>query len=225
MGNGRSGGGSKFAEGARALAATKITPLADKATIQALLQAYAKWLGQLSPEMQDVITGYTYGDFFYMNHALRANYPNNTSDPELAQRINLLQEALLSSKIPFDTTVFRGVETSISAADARKMIGQTMVEPGFASTSLDFHTGYEFTGFKEPGDNSVRTVYQFTLPKGLSGGYINTMSGNQSEQEMLLPKGSQFRISGVRTIQYRGPLGNEPPEKVVVIKAVYLGPH
>lgn len=224
MGNGRSGGGSKFAEGSRALAATKIAPIADLNTVQALLQAYFKWLNTLSPEMQAIITAYTYGDFFYMNHALRANYPENTSDAELAQRINLLQEALLSSKIPFDTTVFRGVETSISAAEARKMIGQTMVEPGFASTSLDFHTGFEFTGFKEPGNTSVRTVYQFHLPKGLSGGYISTMSGNQSEKEMLLPKGSRFRISGVRTIQYRGALGDEPPEKVVVIQAMYLGP-
>lgn len=219
MGHGKSGGGSKFAEGSRALGATKIEPMANGDLVQNTRHAYTDWALGLSPQEINHLKQYTYSHHHAINESLRGERP---MDPAMQREIDTMQGALLKAKIPEDMVVYRGVDTTISPAEARQQIGKDFINEGFSSTSLDFQTGFQFSGFKD--FETPHTVYQFTLPKGLSGGFIDGISGNKGENEMLLPKGARFRVTGVRTIQYGGPFGDEPPEKVIVIKATYLGP-
>lgn len=224
MGHGKSGGGSKFAEGSRALGAAPISPVAGMLSTMMVSDGYKAWQAGLTEEQRGLLDGYTDMYYQHMNYMLRNDGYTQGSNTYMNAEIDKLQETILSSKIPFDMTVYRGIEndTQYNVADLRKQIGQTMVDKGFGSTSLDFHTGYEFTGYKSPGDGP-RLVYQYTLPKGLSGAYLEGISAHPGEKEVLLPHGAKFRITGVRTINYRGALGDEPPEKVIVIQAKYLG--
>lgn len=210
MGHGNSGRGSKYAEGSRAVQGIAPNPLADSATVNLFQQGFEQWAQGLTQEERSIIKGYTVSDYLDMNRAIRAG----DGSPEMQHRVEVMQKALLRAQMPEAATVFRGISGTMDPANARKMIGKVVVNEGFSSTSLNFHTGYTFTG-RYKGN----TVYQFNLPKGSNAAY---MRGSR-EKEILLPKGAKFRITGVRTFTYRGAYGGSDPVQVTLIQADYLG--
>lgn len=220
MGHGRSGGGSKFAEGSRAAAMAKIAAFADPALVAEMHGGYSKWYDSLTPEDRALISAFTYSEFKQINKAAL----EGTSDPKLAAKVDRLNELLMRSRIPANTTAFRGIGRPISTMQARQMIGTTVGREQFTSTSLNFETATQFVGWQKEGSKAPRTVYQFNMPKGSRGALISPLSGNRDEHELLLPKGARFQITGVRTISYRGPEGDLPVEKYTIIQANYLGP-
>lgn len=214
MGHGVSGRDSKYAEPARGGGAEIDTmPLSAQMALE-FQQMFSAWANSaMTRAEREALANYAGIEYKDINHA--AKY--GTNDPRLQEKINALQQVLLRSTIPTDMTSYRGVTRSISAADARKMIGKTITEGRFVSTSLDFRQAYEYSS----DSGGKRTIYQFSLPKGLHGAYIDGSYGLPGERETLLPSKARFRITGVKTIHYSH--YGDPEEEITVIQATYLG--
>ena len=83
----------------------------------------------------------------------------------------------------------------------KSRIGSVVKDHGFTSTSM----------LKDAWGGDVR--YEINIPKGTNCAYVAHMSQHHSEMELLLNRGTSFRITGVREE------GGEPVVTMKVIRA------
>lgn len=98
-----------------------------------------------------------------------------------------IERALLVYRHLGNNVVYRGVPDSV-LGDIDNLIGGTFQDNGFVSTTLD----------KETPGIFGKTVMKIRVPKGAKGAFIDTIGkragGDKPENELLLPRGSKFRI-------------------------------
>ncbi len=101
------------------------------------------------------------------------------------------------------------------------------IDHGFISTSLAPHVAERHAGYQKTGraDDShtilVRcgTLYEITIPAGSPGAWVD-IHEDQREYEVLLARGSRFRVTGVR----QQPWAGDPPAAYTVIQMTLLPP-
>lgn len=125
-------------------------------------------------------------------------------------------------------TVYRGltvngVKRLTGNGELVDAIGTVVSDPAFISTSKDKEVAQDFSTNISADAHGMRGFMTISLPKGSNGvnvaRTINSKSGwDATEKEILLPRGSKFRITAinVRTDPKFG-------DKVVHIKADWLG--
>ena len=88
---------------------------------------------------------------------------------------------------PPPADVYRGVASNEFTSYVDKLgVGQTFTDSGFVSTSTSYATASSF------GGSSGGTVMKIKTRQGLS---IKAWSSHASENEVLLPRGSRFKIT------------------------------
>lgn len=221
MGHGKSGGGSKYAEGSRVGGGAAIQPF-DQGQAQQFLALYQNWVDGLSEADKQLLKDYTDQGHLGINKVARGERADNQYG-DIGLKIAFLQKILMKTSIPMNTMSYRGIRSGMTEAEARQMIGKTVEEKGFMSTSLDFGQAMRFTTLPDIGSSKTRAVYQLTLPKGLPGGYLEGVTSAGREHEMLLPKNARFKITGVRFMKYNDFFPSASEEKIIIIQAKYLG--
>ena len=161
--------------------------------------------------------------FNELNRKLRKNYPLYESpgaipdfsknidrpadlvhnDAHLLEATYTLDTLFERSKAPDVTYVYRGVRT---AEAERLKTGKVFQDDGFVSTTLDLDVAADFTSTK-------KVVMQIQVGAGQKILPIHQVSLTPFEGEMLLPRGSQFRIIGRDTQVING-------EEVEVVRVV-----
>lgn len=151
--------------------------------------------------------GYTAGSG-YMNRPLRGydhswsrsafrgvgNVDWNNESPNGARHINALTRLIGRSSYSHDIWLQRGVDTNgmqgflqtdnLSIGNIQSMIGQTFTDNAFHSCGAAKGTGF-----------SYRFIENIYCPKGTKMLYLNGRSAfNGSENEMLIQRGTQFRL-------------------------------
>lgn len=117
--------------------------------------------------------------------------------PQVAAHIAALDRGIAQSPAPRRMLVYRGVNGEVSARSGRKAVqdlkaGDTWIEHGFMSTSASERIGREYAkGFnvREGGELHI------TVPQGFPAAPIPSQFS--SEQEILLPRGTKFRVQSV----------------------------
>ncbi|EJW20255.1 ADP-ribosyltransferase [Paenibacillus alvei] len=169
---------------------------------------YSRWKSALTENEKGQITDYT-KNANPINSYLRENNGNLGANPNMDEKIELLDKALNKSKLNDTITVYRGTDGIIFGEEfqttlmkgnkvneevARKIKGQfegtMLLERGYLSTSIVL------------GNNFLarNVLIELKVPKGESAGYVDPISYFPGQLEMLLPRNTQYYIDNIRTI-------------------------
>lgn len=122
-----------------------------------------------------------------MNNHLRGKDKNPTLDTRNA--IRNVDAALNKGTVSEDTIAFRGLPAEMTK-DLKP--GDVFTDNGFVSTSLDRKAALKFN----------KNTTEIRVPKGSKGGLMDSVRtkadlirlDQKSEHELLLPRGSKFRV-------------------------------
>lgn len=153
------------------------------------------WLKEISPEERDSIEIYTMSAYSDMNSYLRGQ----ASSTYYINEIKQVAAALEKASLPEEVIVRRGSDYNmlielgidISEANKDKLVGAIVTDKGFMSTSPDAHGGY-----------SRRAIeYVIKVPKGSQAMYIDPISVNRGEKELLINRGGKYIIEDIEFIE------------------------
>lgn len=160
----------------------------------------------------DELRHYCKDGYLFINEALRGSPEKFYSDvtKTKARRIdNAFKHFGVASKEPgvvYRGTMFTardlGLEQGESLVTRRRFIrarfpvGATVMDRGYVSTSTERDIADHFRG-----DGEVGVLMHITIPKG-----VKVLAGSHNESEVLLPRGSRFKITHVEE-----PLGSDVP--------------
>lgn len=149
----------------------------------------------LSTKQRDAVDEYSGGGYADMNNILR-NPPDNPDeiDQEYIDQAALVQSAMAPA--PRATKAFRGmyanglgISKNPSLEEIQGLIGHTLVNDAFTSTSVDRKASF---------NGNVRL--EIEVPKGTPSIYLGTNSQFPKESELLLAAGAKMKIVGVEEI-------------------------
>jgi hypothetical protein len=145
---------------------------------------YAEWASSLSLDEKASLKGYKHTkDFYAINKAARSG---DKSDSRVNDLVGSIDSALNKGYLRQKTILWRGFEDS-----GRKLeVGGTITDHGFSSISLNIFIARGFSG-----KNGI--LLKIRAPKGTKTGYMETVDREYEENEMVLPRGSRFRIRKV----------------------------
>lgn len=154
-----------------------------------------EWKSNLDETEVEAVETYTSQAYENINSMLRGKVEG---DMESKMIVDTLDYAIEKSKVPFDISVYRGVRyaedlKNFFTNDAK--VGGTWSDPAYLSTSLDKTS---FSAFK-----GADVSFKINVPKGSSGAFLNgDLSKYPNEAEMLLPRGTKFRIDRIVKKKY-----------------------
>lgn len=103
---------------------------------------------------------------------------------------------MAKNKTAVPLKVYRGVQSATLAKDPQALVGKTLTDDAYMSTTTNpkfatFHTGFE----------KSRVEFEIDVPEGTSAINMEQFSGDafKGESEMLLPRGGSLTITGVKT--------------------------
>lgn len=164
----------------------QITP--DQAEVmQADMLAGEAW----SKEQESALAAYTGNDYRGINDRLRGRSKGDTFDGTIEQIRSALrptpQDLTVHRSVAADALGFPFGRESITLAEGKKLVGRTFHDRGFTSTSV------------EPlkGGNVVQL--RISVPAGAKAAYLESLSRNRREYEVLLDAGTHFKIERAAT--------------------------
>jgi hypothetical protein len=145
-----------------------------------------KWAAGLSDIERNAIAAYSSNSDAF-NPKLRAGAGG---PPDMAA----LDASLKRSVLPEDKTVYRGVQHDFINGS----VGDTFTDRAYVSTSTERGTADQFRTDHGRLGEEAGALIEIRLPKGTNGADMTALSLAYSESEILLPRGSRFRITGIR---------------------------
>ncbi|AQZ47430.1 putative ADP-ribosyltransferase [Paenibacillus larvae subsp. larvae] len=167
---------------------------------------YSKWKSTLTEEEKRQITLYT-----------RNASPINTylrdegigSKPDMDKKIELIDKALIKTKLKDSVTVYRGTDGIIfgkefqtTLMNGNKVNGEVAkkIKKEFEGTML-LERGYLSTSLVNGTLFLARPVLiELKIPKGGNAGYVDPISYYPGQLEMLLPRDTKYYIDNIKII-------------------------
>ena len=130
---------------------------------------------------------YAGSTFSRVNNGLRAN-AGDIEKVQAKKTVAALDKAIQRGTVPEDVVVYRGINSSTLAN--KFSVGDEFQDHGFVSTSLDKKIGEKF---------GKEAVLEITVPKDAKALAFDSIykGGHMDEHELLLPRGSKFRVTDV----------------------------
>ncbi|TKI36823.1 hypothetical protein FC683_07335 [Bacillus cereus] len=165
---------------------------------------YKEWSESLTADQRKDLNDYGARGYSEINKYLREEGTGNT---ELEGKIKNISEALEKKTIPENITVYRycgmaefGYQISDPIPSVKdfeeKFLNKIKEEKGDMSTSLSSDS----TSF-----GTRKIILRLQVPKGSSGAYVAGLDGfKPAEKEILLDKGSKYRINKVSEVVVKG---------------------
>lgn len=159
---------------------------------------FKSWEESLTPDEREAIYKWTANSkyFWNINYDLRFGRDRGEKTTKTVREgIEKLDRALKKSTVPSAVVahrVFDDQELASKILSGNAGPGTVVRDPSFMSTSINskFH-----------GPLSVFRV-RLTVPKGVRGAMVDSISKNPDELELLLPRGSGFRIKSIQPGSY-----------------------
>lgn len=142
---------------------------------------------------QPLRNGESHSGMLPKEDAYRRNHP--LSKREAVREIDRFTTL---GKFPENTVVYRGVSAAglgEYANNPQALKGKTIRDKGFISTTLDESVGRNFAkyyDFHHYSNEKPGAIFEIRVPKGTRAGMIPS-----SEREVILPRGSRFRVVDV----------------------------
>jgi hypothetical protein len=142
------------------------------------------------PDVEHSARAYTAGAYHPINEHLRGKRANLS--PENKRIVHDLDNAIEHSKLTENTTLFRGQVMTPSEAAALKP-GSVIHDKGYMSTSGSMATANAYT-WATTSRKSAPVITKIRAPQGTSALPVSKYSRAESENEVLLPRGSSLKI-------------------------------
>ncbi|PEA86927.1 ADP-ribosyltransferase [Bacillus thuringiensis] len=180
-------------------------------------KCYAKWSRNLTITEERSLTNYTTEKGYLINKYLRKNDGEIGGNEILDRDINNIDRALKKVKTTEVVKVYRRVgenafgmepdslrdKNKINIDKARefaeKFINTVRKDQGYLSTTLVSGLSQE-TKNKSPEIVLMPILLELNIPKGTRAAYINDLSHKPWEQELLIERGSSYKIHGMTII-------------------------
>jgi hypothetical protein len=151
---------------------------------------YEPWANGLAQEERAALVRYQEVSFGDINMSLRGQASSaGNYQADIAQ----LDSAMGKAQIPHNAIVYRGLKGMPNL-----QVGDSIMDSGFVSTTCSRDAAENYL-HQRAGD----TLFEVKVKRGQSGLYMDAVSSKE-EYELLLPRGSQFRITGQRADMVRG---------------------
>lgn len=155
------------------------------------------WTDLITSEERYAVEVYTGSAYKNMNAYLRGQISSTSYADEIKQATAALKKARLPEEVIVrrgsDYNMLRELGIDISEANKDKMVGALVTDKGFMSTSPAFDGGFS-------GD----IEYVIKVPKGSQAMYVDTISQNRGEEELLINRGGKYIIEDVEFDSYGG---------------------
>jgi hypothetical protein len=153
---------------------------------------------KLTPQQLDAVRAYQEGG----NASLNEYYRGLKASPGyMGEHAGPLDKAIERSRIDHDVTLFRGWTQKGLAANPDALVGATIRDPAYFSTSTSKEVARKFHG-------SLDGVFlRLKAPKGTRGLHVHDVAtghskygagGSDPEHEVLLGRGTSYRITRAR---------------------------
>ena len=153
---------------------------------------FAEAAGEMTADDLKGVDVYVGGRFSNINDGLRGT--EKLDDVDKAA-IKGLDSAIAKSESPEDVVVFRGATGVGFLGDPAKLVGKTIKEKGYTSTTLMEDVANGFAYSKVDQDDAR---FEIKVPKGSKMLSVDSLLGEDSlnQHEMVLPRGSKFKVTG-----------------------------
>ena len=150
---------------------------------RAINESHDRWKKSSTGQERQAIGRYT-NDIIYtqVNGSLRGKIP---ASDKITTLITHLDQAISKSAVPETLVMYRGI-TNVNFDKIG--IGGAFLDKAYSSITAKLATAKKFAAGKKS------TLLSITIPKGAKGLYLNGLSQFPDEQEVLLPRSSQYRI-------------------------------
>lgn len=162
---------------------------------------------KLSPTDKAFVEDYTHSGYAKTNYDLRSPgkaFRTEEDKIKVSNTIKSLDKAIDQSTLKEDLTVYRGMGDKFVADNFDHLIGATIEDKGFVSTSTNIEIAKPFAGVgKISTKSSHRIVARISLPKGSKALSISDIvPDNSYEEEFILPRGSKFKVTGTEKTKH-----------------------
>lgn len=174
-------------------------PLAKRFTAGTAAQAWLEetfetWIESLSPAERKALRFYKGDGYREINQVLRYG---GESDPDILQAIEDLDVALSRFQLPEPVIAYRGLGSQALFTQAEDLIGDTIEEPAYLSTSLLRSVAEGYLSAR----SEWRVLEEILVPGGVAvGAYVGApdLVEPMEEHEFLLPRGTELAVHAVR---------------------------
>ncbi|MER5888290.1 ADP-ribosyltransferase [Streptomyces sp. NPDC001941] len=156
-------------------------------------QARSQWndyMSHLSAQEKWFVGDYAGGGSAHLNRHLNEGgwSPGDYLKPEeRARQLKSLDEILSGRRTDREYIVTRGTNLRFSEQQFQNLTGKEIEHKGYMSTSV---------GPVPPKDfRDKNSILHLRVPKGVSAGYIESLSPSPEEKELLIARGSEIRVS------------------------------
>ncbi|MGD6742143.1 putative T7SS-secreted protein [Streptomyces sp. BH106] len=141
---------------------------------------------------RDALHAYTSHRFGDINGLLRGD--GGLASPQVEGWIDNIDSAMSKSTLPEDLVVHRATDLDhwlkeFDVKDPQALTGKTLTDDGYLSTSLG-PTRFTHT----------ESVLHLRAPEGTHGMWVDEISQNRGERELLLDRGQKFQVSEVANV-------------------------
>lgn len=185
----------EFAQGAHTYRKVEFGP--RSLTSEAASEAFRDTITDpktLSRAQRQALASYGSVGYSAMNKNLRSADPDRLKYLEQREDIEGMDSAIAGSKLPENLQLFRGVNNwkkAFGVESEEGLLGKTVQDNGFVSTSTSPKSAFNFT---TPDKDGVATIIEIHAPKDMHAVAMPTFVG---ENEVVLPRGSQFKVTAV----------------------------
>ena len=150
---------------------------------------YKSWQKKMSRDERMALSDYsTDEEMFLMNQSLRQkSVAKGIGEPKLKKWVTNLDSVLSKAKTTQDIVVYRGM--NFEPEQLGLIQGAMIVDGGYVSTSRIRSIGENFA--------SKGIIAQIKIPAGSKAAYLKGVSGRSEEREVLLPRGSKFKVTEI----------------------------
>ncbi|MGW2643304.1 ADP-ribosyltransferase, partial [Streptomyces sp. NPDC001393] len=149
------------------------------------------FLDNLDPKSKDALERYSSFYYKHINGQLRKfdKYgPSAALEPKVQELVDNMDRVMGDRPVPEDIMVVRGTDiTHLELDSPLEMEGNSYREPGFLSTSLGKDAAFDY----KP------VILHLRVPKGAPALWIDHISVNKGERELLLARRTSYRVTRV----------------------------
>lgn len=168
---------------------------------------WSSWAAGLSSKEKSSLKAYSSEpfdglstDYRKMNNYLRGTDKNPSK--ETRDAIKDVDRAINKGSLAQDTVVFRGFPSKVLGKNPQDMVGKVFEDKAYMSTSKSERVAETF---------GHDLILEMRLPKGTKGAYLDASLSKSDlrqldrdpEHELLLPRGSKFRVIGTEKVGER----------------------
>lgn len=166
----------------------------------------SEWTKKITSEEQRGVAIYTGDSYKLMNAYLRGQKTANEVGERIINNIDMCASALEKASTPRDMIVRRGDDYNMleelgvdfSKANLENIKGSPLTAKAFLSANPDPHGGF---------DKSIEYIVK--VPKGSQAMYVDSISINEGEKELLINRGGRYILEDVEYYD-----DNKTPKKI-----------